>query len=74
LGRAIVSTVVAFAIRLISRVINVDTEELGAKVEITNKRVPRPFRFLLLAPHAGQLGTHPGGRFGHVPAQLGPLI
>jgi hypothetical protein len=21
-----------------------------------------------------RLGTHPGGRFGHVPAQLGPLI
>ena len=75
---AIVSTVVAFAIWLISRVVNVDTkitEELGAKVvEIANKRVPRPFRFLVLAPPVGQLGTHPGGRFGHVPAQLGPLI
>ena len=47
---AIVSTVVAFAIWLISRVINVDaksTEELGAKVvEIANKHVPRPFRFV----------------------------
>jgi hypothetical protein len=65
----IVSTVVAFAIWLISRVINVDTEiteELGAKVvEIANKRVPRPFRFLFLAPPAGQLGTHPGGSVGH---------
>ena len=75
---AIVSTVVAFAIWLISRVINVDTkitDELGTKVvEIANKRVPRPFRFLFLAPHTGQLGTHPSGRFGHVPAQLGPLI
>jgi hypothetical protein len=75
---AIVSTVVAFAIWLISRVINVDTEiteELGAKVvEIANKRVPRPFRFLFLAPPAGQLGTHPGRRVGHVPAQLSPLI
>jgi hypothetical protein len=51
------------------------TEELGAKVvEIANKLVPRPFRFLVLAPPAGQLGTHPGGRFGHVPAQFGPLI
>jgi hypothetical protein len=63
---------------LISRVINVGTkitEELEAKVVgIANKRVPRLFRFLLLAPHAGQLGTHPGGRFGHVPAQHGPLI
>ena len=61
----IVSTVVAFAIWLISRVINVVTEiteELGAKVvEIANKRVPRPFRFLFLAPSAGQPGTHPGG-------------
>jgi hypothetical protein len=75
---AIVSTVIAFAIWLIARVVNVDTkitEELGAKVvEIANKRVPRLFRFLVLAPPAGQLGTHPGGRFGHVPAQLGPLI
>ena len=74
---AIVSTVVAFAIGLISRVVNVDTkitEELGAKVvEIANERVPRPFRFLVLAPPARQLGTHPGRRFGHVPAQLGPL-
>jgi hypothetical protein len=58
---AIVSTVVAFAIWLISRVINVDTEiteELGAKVvEIADKRVPRPSRFLFLAPPAGQLGS-----------------
>jgi len=54
---ASVSTVVAFAIWLISRVDNVDTkitEELGAKVvEIANKCLPRPFRFLFLAPHAG---------------------
>ena len=54
---ASVSTVVAFAIWLISRVNNVDTkitEELGAKVvEIANKCLPRPFRFLFLAPHAG---------------------
>ena len=58
---AIVSTVVAFAIWLISRVVNVDakiTEELGEKVvEIVNKRVPRPFRFLVVAPPAGQLGV-----------------
>jgi hypothetical protein len=71
---ATVSTVAAFAIWLISRVINVDTEiteKLGAKVvEIANKRLPRPFRFLFLAPPPGQLGTHPGGRVGHVPAQL----
>ena len=46
----IVSSVVAFAIWLVSWVINVDTkitEEPGAKVvEIANKRVPRPYRFL----------------------------
>jgi hypothetical protein len=43
---------------LVSRVTNVETkvaEELGAKlVEIANKRVPRPYRFLFLA--AGRLG------------------
>jgi len=58
----------AYVIWLVSRVINVDTkitEELEAKVvEIADKRVPRPYRFLFLAPPAGQLGPHPGGRFG----------
>ena len=43
-----------------SGVTNVETkiaEELGAKlVEIANKRVPRPYRFLFLAPPAGRLG------------------
>jgi hypothetical protein len=68
---AIVSSVVAFAIWLVSWVINVDTKSprnRGAKVvEIANKRVPRPYRFLFLASPAGQLGKHPDGRFGHVP-------
>jgi hypothetical protein len=57
---AIVSTAFAYVIWLVSRVINVETkiaEELGAKlVEIANKRVPRPYRFLFLAPPAGRLG------------------
>src|SRR5215470_6028971 len=63
----------AYVIWLVSRVINVETkiaEELGAKlVEIANKRAPRPYRFLFLAPPAGRLGPLDHPIFTRWPAQ-----